>query len=75
MQYHSTRGSSPAVDSAQAVLFGIADDGGLYLPERHTGVIGKEEKLAKRLSRISTANWEMLPLRVELQGAHILSAE
>ena len=33
MQYHSTRGSSPAVDSAQAVLFGIADDGGLYLPQ------------------------------------------
>ena len=32
MQYHSTRGQSPAVDSAQAVLMGIAPDGGLYLP-------------------------------------------
>ena len=34
MQYHSTRGASPAVDSAQAVLTGLAPDGGLYLPEQ-----------------------------------------
>ena len=33
MQYHSTRGASPSVDSAQAVLNGLASDGGLYLPE------------------------------------------
>ena len=33
MQYHSTRGFSPAVDSAQAVLTGLAPDGGLYMPE------------------------------------------
>ena len=33
MQYHSTRGGAPAVDSAQAVLTGLASDGGLYLPE------------------------------------------
>ncbi|MCD7756027.1 MAG: threonine synthase [Firmicutes bacterium] len=33
MQYHSTRGRAPAVDSAQAVLDGLAPDGGLYLPE------------------------------------------
>ena len=32
MQYHSTRGFSPQVDSAQAVLNGLAPDGGLYLP-------------------------------------------
>ena len=34
MQYHSTRGAAPAVDSAQAVLTGLATDGGLYLPEQ-----------------------------------------
>ena len=34
MQYHSTRGASPIVDSAQAVLTGLAPDGGLYLPEQ-----------------------------------------
>ena len=33
MQYHSTRGRAPGVDSAQAVLTGLASDGGLYLPE------------------------------------------
>ena len=33
MFYHSTRGQSPSVDSAQAVLEGLAPDGGLYMPE------------------------------------------
>ncbi len=33
MQYHSTRSLTPQVDSAQAVLGGLAGDGGLYLPE------------------------------------------
>ena len=33
MQYHSTRGNAPCVDSAQAVLLGLAGDGGLYLPQ------------------------------------------
>ena len=34
-----------------------------------------EEKLAKKLDSITEANWQMLPLRVEFQGAHILEAE
>ncbi len=33
MLYHSTRSDSPAVDSAQAVLEGLAFDGGLYMPQ------------------------------------------
>ena len=33
MFYHSTRGQSGRVDSAQAVLEGLAPDGGLYMPE------------------------------------------
>lgn len=33
MLYQSTRGKSPAVSSARAVLNGIAPDGGLYMPE------------------------------------------
>ena len=33
MRYISTRGASAAVDSAQAVLEGLAPDGGLYMPE------------------------------------------
>ena len=34
MFYHSTRGQSPSVDSATAVLQGHAPDGGLYMPEK-----------------------------------------
>ena len=36
---------------------------------------GLEEKLAKKLDSITTANWQMLPLHVEFQGAHVISAE
>ena len=32
MLYHSTRSKTPTVDSAQAVLNGLAPDGGLYVP-------------------------------------------
>ena len=34
MLYHSTRGQSPSVDSAEAVLEGLAPDGGLYMPRQ-----------------------------------------
>ena len=33
MEYHSTRSAQPSVDSAQAVLLGLAQDGGLYMPQ------------------------------------------
>ena len=33
MQYHSTRNDKVTVDSAQAVLSGLAPDGGLYVPQ------------------------------------------
>jgi len=34
MLYHSTRNSAVTVDSAQAVLSGLAPDGGLYVPQQ-----------------------------------------
>ena len=34
MKYQSTRNGGNTADSAQAVLEGLAADGGLYLPER-----------------------------------------
>ena len=34
MLYHSTRCNTLTADSAQAVLEGLAPDGGLYLPEK-----------------------------------------
>ena len=33
MLYHSTRSKETMVDSAQAVLNGLAPDGGLYVPQ------------------------------------------
>ena len=33
MLYHSTRSNGDCVDSAQAVLLGLAPDGGLYMPQ------------------------------------------
>ena len=36
---------------------------------------GLEEKLAKKLGAITEANWQMIPLHVEFQGAHVISAE
>jgi len=36
---------------------------------------GLEEKLAKKLHDITEANWQMLPLHVEFEGAHVISAE
>ena len=34
MQYLSTRGKSPKISFEEAIIKGIADDGGLYVPER-----------------------------------------
>ncbi len=34
-----------------------------------------DEKLAKKLDSITTANWEMMPLHVEFQGAHVIACE
>ena len=34
-----------------------------------------EEKLAKKLSNITEANWTMLPLHVEFQGARVINQE
>ena len=33
MRYHSSRGLAPAIDFGDALLGGLAPDGGLYLPE------------------------------------------
>ena len=33
MKYQSTRGGSPLLDSAEAIINGLAEDGGLFVPE------------------------------------------
>ena len=55
MQYHSTRGRARSTDSAQAVLQGIAQDGGLYLPNQipafdwQACVAGNTMEMAERI--------------------------
>ena len=34
-----------------------------------------EEKLARKLDAITQANWEMIPLHVEFQGAKVIRSE
>ena len=36
---------------------------------------GLQEKLGAKLQSITTANWQMIPLHVEFQGAKVISAE
>jgi homoserine kinase len=36
---------------------------------------GLQEKLAKKLDAITEAKWEMIPLHVEFQGAHVIASE
>jgi len=36
---------------------------------------GLESKLAKKLDAITEANWEMIPLHIEFQGAHVIDEE
>ena len=36
---------------------------------------GLEEKLSRKLHDITTANWELIPLHVEFQGARVICAE
>ena len=36
---------------------------------------GLEEKLSQRLSSVTTAKWEMIPLHVEFQGARVIREE
>ena len=36
---------------------------------------GLDEKLAKRLDSVTEKNWQLLPLHVEFQGAHIIHQE
>lgn len=51
MRYISTRGQAPPVSFKQAVMAGLAPDGGLYLPERVPDAAG------------SLAQWQKLPFR------------
>ena len=61
MQYHSTRGGAPEVDSAQAVLQGLAQDGGLYLPKELPAFDWKECVYADTLTMATKILSAFLP--------------
>ena len=58
-----TCGAAFCLSGAGPTLLCITQDGHL------------EEKLAKKLDSITQANWEMLPLYVEFQGARVIKSE
>ena len=56
--YHSTRDQQHVVSGAQAILQGIADDGGLFVPEKFenlSDLIGLTETTRGPPSRIRAA--------------------
>ncbi len=54
-QYVSTRGQSPAVSSAQAILQGLAPDGGLYMPEKGLPPLTAKDSYSATAARCLTA--------------------
>ena len=58
-----TTGAAFCLSGAGPTLLCITQDTGL------------EEKLAKKLPKITTANWQILPLHVEFEGAHVIACE
>ena len=55
--YHSTRNSSPEITASQAILKGLADDGGLFVPV-------KMPKLVKTFDELGELNYKEIALEV-----------
>ncbi len=53
MIYHSTRNAAEAVDSTQAILNGLANDGGLYVPD-HIPAVDVSKVLASSTMEMAT---------------------
>ena len=58
MKYISTRGKSTPVTSAQAILMGLAPDGGLFLPEKFPFFLPEE------LAEITELNYQRLAQKI-----------
>jgi threonine synthase len=61
MRYISTRGTAPVLDFEQVTLAGLANDGGLYVPERWPGFTRDEIAAMAGLSYVDTAVTVMAP--------------
>uniref|UniRef100_A0A7C4GHN5 Threonine synthase N-terminal domain-containing protein n=1 Tax=candidate division WOR-3 bacterium TaxID=2052148 RepID=A0A7C4GHN5_UNCW3 len=64
MEYISTRGSAPAIPSRKAILKGIAEDNGLYVPselptlgiEPFAEIVDEEERIPDDPARLRKIN-------------------
>ena len=72
MIYQSTRGSEKKVNSAQAVLNGLADDGGLYMMEKLPEFDAKA-CLAKETKDMAKVGLKVHMCSVELEAYASLS--
>ena len=69
-------GSRMAVDAIDEILPHVRD-------RRLSGIMTEsrrrheklEDKLAQKLPGITQANWQILPLHIDFQGAHVLNVE
>ena len=61
MHYVSTRGAAPALDFREVTLAGLANDGGLYLPEAWPSLTRDQIAALAGLSYVETAVRVMLP--------------
>jgi threonine synthase len=61
MQYRSTRGAAPLLDFKGATLAGLANDGGLYVPDRWPTLSRDEIAAMAGLSYVDTAVAVILP--------------
>ena len=52
MKFVSTRGNAPAVSASEAILQGLAPDGGLYVPEFFPFISLQQLSQGHQLSRI-----------------------
>jgi threonine synthase len=61
MRYISTRGQAPARDFADVLLAGLAEDGGLFMPESWPHFTPSDWRSMRRLPYADLAAWVMQP--------------
>jgi threonine synthase len=71
MQFVSTRGRAPALSFADAILTGLARDGGLYLPETWPQISPAEIEAMAGGDYVSTAATVIMPFMGPLSAADI----
>ena len=75
MRYVSTRGAAPALQFEDALLTGLARDGGLYVPESWPGFSGDEIRALAGLPYAEAAARVMRPFVGDAQDGGLSEAE